>query len=222
MEESFLNRSRHSRRKVARIDSKFKKDYKPRFNFKLKSKELKYLLVLIVSFLVLFAMGKNNLMAYFTDFKSIHNVITIKANYDVSFNANTGTGTMENQTISYNVEESLNSNTFTKEGYDFVSWNTKADGTGTPYINEASVTNLGDITLYAQWEEKTYDVTYFYGDENFVGTNYVNTDIPLFSSNNIDRYFEVSLSLSNFEYLSGQDTNRNVFVCNQYERRSTL
>ena len=33
----------------------------------------------------------------------------------------------------------------------FSGWNTAADGTGTPYANEASVTLTEDLTLYAQW-----------------------------------------------------------------------
>ena len=44
------------------------------------------------------------------------------------------------------------SNTYTKTGDTFSSWNTKADGTGTSYAPGASL-ELGetDITLYAQW-----------------------------------------------------------------------
>ena len=52
----------------------------------------------------------------------------------------------------------LPKNTFTRSNYTFTGWNTKADGTGTAYEDEASVTNLtsqnyASITLYAQWEK---------------------------------------------------------------------
>ena len=87
-----------------------------------------------------------------------------KANtYKVTFNSNTGEGTMSEQTITYDVETALTENTFTKEGYSFVSWNTKEDGTGTDYANKALVKNLktsGNITLYAKWQANTYTVTF--------------------------------------------------------------
>ena len=52
----------------------------------------------------------------------------------------------------------LPKNTFTRSNYTFTGWNTKADGTGTAYEDEASVTNLtsqnyASITLYAQWNK---------------------------------------------------------------------
>ena len=167
-------------------------------------------------------MQKNTILAYFIDLKTLDNSFIIDADYTVSFSSNTGIGTMLNQEISYNVGTSLNKNTFTKEGYNFIGWNTEADGTGASYIDEDNVTNIGDVTLYAQWEEKKYDITYFFGDERFVGTNYINTDIPLFNESNFNRDFEVSLSLNNFVYLSGQNQDRNVFICNQYERSSSI
>ena len=41
---------------------------------------------------------------------------------------------------------------FTRDGYDFIGWNTKADGTGTMYENGATITVTENITLYAQWD----------------------------------------------------------------------
>ena len=74
------------------------------------------------------------------------------------FNANSGTGTMSNQVISYasSGTTALTSNTFTRSGYTFSKWNTKDDGTGTNYNNEASITRSSitsnsTIDLYAQW-----------------------------------------------------------------------
>ncbi len=71
--------------------------------------------------------------------------------YKVSFNANGGTGTMDNQKIKKDVETTLTTNTFTKTGYRFVGWNTKASGSGTNYANNAKIKISKDITLYAQW-----------------------------------------------------------------------
>ena len=58
-----------------------------------------------------------------------------KANtYDVVFNANGGTGTMNNQTIAYDEVANLSSNAFTREGYTFAGWSTSPNG--------SAITNL--------------------------------------------------------------------------------
>ena len=42
---------------------------------------------------------------------------------------------------------------FSREGYVFTGWNTKADGSGTAYEVGSSLDSVKDrITLYAQWE----------------------------------------------------------------------
>ena len=85
------------------------------------------------------------------------NVITRKKIQKVSFDANGGTGTMEQQTFNSGEEKPLTANSFTRYKYEFIGWNTKADGTGTNYAHNGNVvfnpTNDGEnITLYAQWE----------------------------------------------------------------------
>lgn len=74
----------------------------------------------------------------------------------VNFNANGGEGTMAAQTFEHSVAQALTENSFTKTGYVFNGWNTKADGSGAAYTNGASVTfapenDSDNITLYAQW-----------------------------------------------------------------------
>jgi uncharacterized repeat protein (TIGR02543 family) len=70
----------------------------------------------------------------------------------VTFDANGGGGRMPSQQVYENTEAALNYCTFTREGYAFAGWNTKADGSGTAYADGAGVTLTGDLTLYAQWE----------------------------------------------------------------------
>ena len=75
--------------------------------------------------------------------------------YNVAFNGNGATsGTMETQKLTYDKEEALQANAFVRDGYTFIGWNTKEDGSGTSYIDEETVKNLatsGTVTLYAQW-----------------------------------------------------------------------
>lgn len=71
--------------------------------------------------------------------------------YTVTFNANTGSGTMAGQTANYNAATALTANAFTKTGYTFAGWNTLAGGGGTSYANSASYPFTSSTTLYAQW-----------------------------------------------------------------------
>ena len=71
--------------------------------------------------------------------------------HSINFSPNGGSGTMGSQSVEEMTATPLNANAFTREGYMFDGWTTNADGTGTYYIDGASVMILNDLTLYAQW-----------------------------------------------------------------------
>ena len=84
--------------------------------------------------------------------------------YTVKFNANGGTGTMNDESFTYDTEKALTSNSFTKDGYTFVGWSTTTNGT-VEYTDGKKVKNLtstcnGTVNLYAVWSLKTYTVDY--------------------------------------------------------------
>ena len=77
--------------------------------------------------------------------------------YTIVFNANGGEGLMDPIFALFNGNKTLSSNVFVRDGYSFVGWNTKEDGSGVSYSDEAvikldSVEN-SLLNLYAQWEE---------------------------------------------------------------------
>ena len=73
--------------------------------------------------------------------------------YTITFNANGGEGSMEPQRFEVGVDTALNTNAFTRESYNFIGWNTAADGSGATYADEGAILELtGDMTLYAQWQ----------------------------------------------------------------------
>lgn len=91
--------------------------------------------------------------------------------YYINYNANSGTGTMSKQTLTYGNPSLLSANEFNRNGYDFIGWNTKANGSGTSFKDKASVSNLttkdGEtITLYAQWEESKNNIKVKYVSAN--------------------------------------------------------
>ena len=86
--------------------------------------------------------------------------------YTLSYNANGGNGSMSSQTVTEGESTSLRTNSFTRDGYYFTGWNTKADGSGTSYGDGAVVTFTQDMLLYAQWKlEPNYAVVIPDGDE---------------------------------------------------------
>jgi len=61
-------------------------------------------------------------------------------------------GRMHDQSIKYGKISKLRALNYTREGYDFVEWNSKPDGSGDSYVNRGSYTATKDVTLYAQWK----------------------------------------------------------------------
>lgn len=81
---------------------------------------------------------------------------------DITFNPNGGTGDAHTQKVTSGEPTLLDENEFSREGYTFKEWNTKADGTGTPYLDGQTVTIYENLTLYAQWSPNpvsTFKVT---------------------------------------------------------------
>jgi len=71
----------------------------------------------------------------------------------VSFNANGGMGTTPAaQTVISGYAITLpDGSGFSRSGFTFAGWNTRADGTGTDFTAGAAFVPTGDITLYAIW-----------------------------------------------------------------------
>lgn len=81
--------------------------------------------------------------------------------YTIQFNGNGATsGSTTPIVATYGETHTLNTNGFIRPGYKFIGWNTRANGTGTAYSENANVSNLTSedgktITLYAQWEQSS-------------------------------------------------------------------
>lgn len=76
--------------------------------------------------------------------------VTFEANGTVEYPVE---GTMTPQTVNAKTDTALNANSFTREGYNFLNWNTAADGTGDSYADGATINLTENTTLCAQWED---------------------------------------------------------------------
>lgn len=88
---------------------------------------------------------------------SVTPCFALGVDYTVKFDSNGGQGEMEDQSRRLNDGKKLTANGFTKDGYGFTTWNTKADGTGKSFTDKeaANIAFEGnsEVTLYAQWKE---------------------------------------------------------------------
>jgi len=132
--------------------------------------------------------------------------------YTIIFDANGGTGTMDNQQmLPDDIGVNLRANTFTNEGLVFGKWNTQQDGSGDSYLDGQSVKNLagsgGEITLYAIWAEQAYTHT---AQRTFTkpasGFDYDDVGMRLFSAENINKDFEIRFDIDESISSAGQAT----------------
>lgn len=117
-------------------------------------------------------------LSYDPDVKG--SVITLKAKWTawkhtIHYNANGGdqNSVPTDQTKTFDQAMILSDKKPTRHGYNFVRWNTKADGTGTSYEVKGNYNhdqNGGTVTLYAIWTPWVHTVHYDAngGDQNSV------------------------------------------------------
>ncbi len=120
----------------------------------------------------------------------------------LTYDANGGTGEMKPIAISTHNNMVVAANEFRRLGFNFVEWNTKADGTGEVYrVSGIIVQPQEDITLYAQWKPLT---EYFTGEGTEASPLLINTVDDLMKmaeivNNNAavtDIYFQQTADLS--------------------------
>ena len=85
-------------------------------------------------------------------------------NYNIIYHGNNGTTNTITQTATYDsIIYIKDRTTFNYNGYSFIKWNTKADGTGTTYrfFDEFRYTIDGDLDLYAIYDIVNYSISYY-------------------------------------------------------------
>ena len=85
--------------------------------------------------------------------------IYVYQRYTISYNANGGSGTMDDSYRRHGYVVGIATNEFTRSGYSFVGWATSSNGSVTYESGDAYSENA-DITLYAVWRE-TNTITFY-------------------------------------------------------------
>ena len=90
---------------------------------------------------------------------------TLYAQWDIDaitiiFDPHDGTGLMAPQLAKRGVETTLSQNKYSREGYFFTGWNTKADGTGDSYSDSDTAKFMDNTTLHAQWHTDVVKITF--------------------------------------------------------------
>ena len=137
----------------------------------------KHFLLLITLFAVsLFALAEMTIYVYKKDGTKVPYVASAVDSigfvnaHSIIFNANGGVGRMDVVRVKEGESITLPVNSFTKGEAKFVGWNTQTDGSGTTYVDKATVKPTANMTLYAQWEVPTT------GTEN--GHEWVDLGLP--------------------------------------------
>lgn len=104
--------------------------------------------------------------------------------YTVTYNSNTGTGTMATQTITAGTQFELAVNSFEKTDFLFDGWYENSDSTGTRYSAGGLVTLYANKTYYAKWSALPRAITYL--------ANGATGTVPTESAKNESQTFKVA------------------------------
>ncbi|MDR2383008.1 MAG: InlB B-repeat-containing protein [Prevotellaceae bacterium] len=85
--------------------------------------------------------------------------IWIPIQYTLSFDKQDGNGVYTSQKVTYDTKVGTLPEP-TRDGYNFLAWNTMSNGKGTLYTADSAYTAIGDVTLYAQWDTIYYTLTF--------------------------------------------------------------
>ena len=102
--------------------------------------------------------------------------------YPVIYDANGGKNAPDMESYQFNALVNIADGVPERDGYQFIGWNTKADGSGVSYTKDDTFyMPCYMVTLYAQWKANTtYTVTYkdgvggaAFGDQTTTGLDEV-------------------------------------------------
>ena len=124
----------------------------------------------------------NNQVIYLTTSITLYAQWKVIQQLTVTYNPNGGSGSIKTVYAQANSNCVVTDQGYTKNGYTFDSWNTRADGLGTRITNGQVIYLTTSLTLYAQWKQITTQPIYIIYDPNG-GAGYINI-VPVTANTN--------------------------------------
>lgn len=192
---------------------------------KLKCFSIIKLFVTIVAIIGITFSPIARILSYYIDVDTCVNSFTFEGTYTIQYNANGGTGIMQDREVFCSQSINLDLNTFERSGFEFDGWNTDPGGAGTSYSDGQSVSNLAaansTITLYAQWSEGNYEAEIVGGSKyetiqeavNAAGTGAtvrVLKNIVLTSAVNVSNNKNIILDIQNYTLSNANNLDINI------------
>ncbi len=147
--------------------------------------------------------------------------------YTIVFNANGGTGSMNNISMTYGTATTLTENSFVKSGYEFLGWNTNSAAETILFADKCNVKNLtteeATINLYAIWgQNMTFDYTTF---DNTAFVKVMDNQVTIIGSDdNWNTYMEPETSSNYYKgaFINGRKVKLSPYRIAQHEVTQAL
>lgn len=124
--------------------------------------------------------------------------------WTITFNANSGSGAPASVKKWWGIVINLPNTKPTREGYNFVNWNTKSDGSGSWYAPGQAFGADSNITLYAIWSKKEYEITF-----NANGGTILGSDIYIKKVNYGEKLGELPVAVrNNYKLINWLDSSQ--------------
>ena len=125
--------------------------------------------------------------------------------FQILYDSNGGSGTMSDDNVFQHQLFNLKRNRYTKEGYRFLNWNSKSDGSGKEYYENERIVVDNNITLYAIWEKCDLDDIY----------------IELFDNDNLDNIL-IKENISGVIYPNYQSVENDIEILDNISHNAGL
>ncbi len=147
--------------------------------------------------------------------------------YTIVFNANGGTGSMNNISMTYGTATNLTQNGFAKSGYEFLGWNTNSASETILFADKCKVKNLATeettINLYAIWGQNiTFNSTTF---DNTAFVKVMDNPVTIIGSDdNWNTYMDPATSAKSYKgaFVEGRNVKLSPYRIAQHEVTQAL
>ena len=126
------------------------------------------------------------------------------ASYTITYDANQGSGAVVPTSGALPLIVS-GANALSRGGYSFVDWNTTGSGTGTGYDPGDTYNTASNVTLYAQWQQTSFTVSYINGGYDNLTTCGLteNVKTATYTTSSINNFASLSSAIVNDDEYTG-------------------